>query len=326
VTSPARVSTSRYVRDITGASTDVALMRAQGVADATANVSGHGYFMLLHTGGQDQSRGGVILSATSQFITYAQLVTAIDAYVDGYASAQKPSAPAIIAMSTNSDIDVSATTGASWANSVVDQVVAHARTYTSIQIAGSDDIEPGFTAGVASAMAWEQGFLGATTAPFIFMGSADGCSWTAINGSCNNGWTAAQMYQMAAGMAPTRILAIPQIYNTTMAQQWKYISLTGAVAGKPKVNIVGALTEHTACQQAGGTCFSLTAGAAWTALWNALRSDARTSVSSLPYSTDLRINRRARRSAGRGTRSRRRLARRLHLALARRGRKHRFDP
>jgi len=74
-----------------------------------------------------------------------------------------------------------------------------------------------------------------------------------------------------------------------MAQQWKYISLTGVVNKHPRVKFGGPLTELTACQQA-GRCGSMGGHTAWNTLWSAIRSDARTSQGSLPYSTDLRIN------------------------------------
>jgi hypothetical protein len=283
------ISTSRYIRNITGAASDATTLRAEGVADATANPSGHGYLVLLDIGGQNQTLGAVQLSATSTNVTYAALVSAVDAYVDGYASAQKPSAPVIIALGTNNDLDVSAQTGADWATKVVTPVVTHSTTHTSVQIAGADDIEPGFSATVASSEAWLSGYLAETNAPFVFNGSADGCNSTQINGNCNNGWTAAELYWLSAGAAPTRMISLPQIYNNTMALQWKYISLTGINGAKPGVTFGGALTEHTACQQA-GSCASLTGNVAWTDLWTALRSDARTTPASLPYSTDLRIN------------------------------------
>ncbi|HEY7009314.1 MAG TPA: fibronectin type III domain-containing protein, partial [Jatrophihabitantaceae bacterium] len=47
-TSPAPISTSRYIRNVYGASsTDLATMRAEGAADAAANPSGHGYLIVL---------------------------------------------------------------------------------------------------------------------------------------------------------------------------------------------------------------------------------------------------------------------------------------
>ena len=74
-----------------------------------------------------------------------------------------------------------------------------------------------------------------------------------------------------------------------MSAQWKYISLTGVSAGLAKLGFAGPLTEYTACQQS-GTCASLTGNQAWTALWTQLQVRRRVSQTSLPNSTDLRIN------------------------------------
>jgi hypothetical protein len=133
------------------------------------------------------------------------------------------------------------------------------------------------------------GYLGATTAPFVFNGSADGCSWTNVNAGCNNGWNMSGLYYLAAGAAPIRTLNLPQIYNTTMAAQWKYISLTGVNARQPRINFGGPLTEWTACSQT-NSCGSLTGHSAWSSMWSNLQSDSRLKVASLPYSTDLRID------------------------------------
>jgi hypothetical protein len=124
----------------------------------------------------------------------------------------------------------------------------------------------------------------------MFNGSADGCAWTATRRGCNNGWTMNGLYTLAAGAAPTRMVNLPQVYNYTMAAQWKYISLTGISYGHPRINFGGPLTEWTACAQA-HSCYSLTGHTAWTALWNELQSHTKLRIGSLPYSTDLRIDR-----------------------------------
>jgi hypothetical protein len=247
--------------------------------------------VLLDIGGQDQYNGGVVLSATTRFVPYAALVADLKAYVDGYHSKQKPSAPVTIAIGTNNDMSVSAASGKAWAAQVVNPVAAYVRThYAGISIAGANDIEPGFRATYTQTKAWLGGYLAATHSPFVFNGSADGCSWTAVNRGCNNGWRMSGLYYLAAGAAPARMLNLPQIYNTTMAGQWKYISLTGVAASQPRINFGGTLTEWTACSQT-NSCGSLPGHTAWSTMWNNLQSDTRLKVGSLPYSTDLRIDR-----------------------------------
>ncbi|MGI8881925.1 MAG: fibronectin type III domain-containing protein [Jatrophihabitans sp.] len=288
VTTPALVSTSRYIRNIHGKPTDVAITKKMGATDASYNPSNRRYLVLLDIGGQTSTLIG--LSATSIYITYPQLVTALKGYIDGYASTQKYNAPAMIAVGVNNDIDVRALTGKIWAQQVINPLVAYAKKYPNITIAGANDMEPGFIGTAAQTRDWLSGYLAATSAKFVFNGSADGCNWTAVNGKCNNGWKAADLQWLAGGAAPTRIINLPQIYNTTMAKQWKYISLTGVVGHKAKINFGGPLTEWTACYSQHGGCGSITNNSAWSALWVQLRSDSRISQSSLPYGTDLRIN------------------------------------
>jgi hypothetical protein len=288
-TTPAPISTSRYIRNITAASAaEQDLMRREGAADAARNPSGHTYLVLLDIGGQ--TSGGVVLSATTRFVSYANLVTDVNAYVDGYASAQKANAPVTIAAGTNNDMDVSASSGAAWGRSVVNPIVIHARPHPNIRVAGANDIEPGFRGTYAQTNAWLTGYLGATSARFVFNGSADGCAWAATARGCNNGWSMAGLYHLSAGASPTRVTNLPQIYNNTMAAQWKYISLTGVGERQPRINFGGALTEWTACAQVGG-CGSLTGANAWRQMWSQLQSHPSLKVLSLPYSTDLRIDR-----------------------------------
>ncbi|MFN2562424.1 MAG: fibronectin type III domain-containing protein [Jatrophihabitans sp.] len=289
-TTAAPVSTSRYIRNIrTATATELSVMRAEGQADALANPSGHRYLILLDIGGQDQADGGVVLSATTRFVTYADLVMCLKSYVDGYHSGQRSSAPVTIAIGTNNDMDVSSTSGKAWATQAVNPVVTYAAQYANMTIAGANDIEPGFRSTYSATSSWLSGYLANTGARFVFNGSADGCSWTAVNRTCNNGWTMAGLYNLAAGAAPTRTQNLPQVYNYTMADQWKYISLTGIAFAKPRINFLGPLTEWTACSQA-GSCGSITGVSAWNKLWADLQSDARLQVSSLPHATDLRID------------------------------------
>ncbi|MDT4922050.1 MAG: hypothetical protein QOI15_2952, partial [Pseudonocardiales bacterium] len=266
-TTPAPVSTSRYIRNIHGSSaTDLATMRSEGATDASFNPSGHGYLVLLDIGGQDEFDDGVVLSAGVRFVTYTDLVACLKAYVDGYHSKQKLSAPVTIAIGTNNDMDVSRSSGQTWARRVVQPIVDYVKgRYAGITIAGANDIEPGFRASYSQTKDWLGGYLANTAAPFVFNGSADGCSWTASGQGCNNGWRMNGLYWLAAGAAPVRMLNLPQIYNTTMASQWKYISLTGITAGRPRINFGGPLTEWTACAQA-QSCGSLTGKSAWTSL------------------------------------------------------------
>ena len=287
---PPLISTSRYIRNLYAS--DPVGNRSKtftmGATDASYNPANHAYLILLQFGGQS-SIGNTQSATSNSSLTYAQTVAAMQGYLDGYASRQQANAPVTIAIGTNNDQTVSGTTGQLWAQKVVNPLATYALTHRSMSIAGANDIEPGFLGTMSQSQAWVKGFLGATTAKFVFNGSADGCGWSRALTACNNGYTAAGVQAMAGGYAPARILALPQIYNYTQPQQWKYISLTGAVTGLQKVNFAGALTEVTACLQA-RSCSSLTNNAAWTALSADLASDIRVKQAVLPFGTDLRIN------------------------------------
>jgi hypothetical protein len=287
---PAPVSTSHYVRDLTGnAVTDAALMRNMGAVDASHNPSNHRYLILLQIGGQDEAHQGVVLSATSRFITYPAVVTAMRAYLDGYHSKQKAFAPLTLGIGTNNDIDVSATAGASWAHKVVNPVYTYAARYPDVTVAGANDMEPGFSGTAAQTKAWLTGYLAATGAKFVFNGSADGCSTTVAASSCNNGWTMTDLQWLGGGALPSRAIDLPQIYNAAMPLQWKFISLTGTNRGKTRLYFGGPLTEWTACGQA-RSCGSITNPDAWNRLWSAISSSSATKQYDMPHGTDLRIN------------------------------------
>ena len=284
---PAPVSTSHYPRNWTAnAIATAALTRRLGAADAPYNPSGHRYLVLMDLGGQ--TNGGVMLSATSVYVPYAVVTRALESYLDGYVSTQKVNAPMTLAIGTNNDINVDAADGAIWARTVVDPVRAYAARYPSITVVGADDMEPGFSATVGETRSWLSGYLGATTAPFVFNGSADGCSTSVAGGRCNNGWTQADLQWLSGGAAPGRISVLPQIYNSAMPWQWRNISLAGLNARLPRLNFGGPLTEWSACAQAG--CASISNIPAWSQLWSALNSTAGTRQPQMPFGTDLQIN------------------------------------
>ena len=288
---PAPVSTSHYIRNITGnLSTDAALMRAMGASDAAHNPSGHNYLILLQIGGQDEADQGTLLSATARYVSYPAVVSAMKAYLDGYATRQKPYAPLTLAVGTNNDVDVSTSAGISWARNIVNPIASYAAArHPGIVIAGANDMEPGFSASVGATRNWLTGFLSATSARFVFNGSADGCSTSTAGARCNNGWTMADLQWLSGGAAPARTISLPQIYNYAMPLQWKYISLTGTNVGRTRINFGGPLTEYTACAQA-RSCGSIGNVDAWNRLWAAISSTPATRQLQLPNGTDLRIN------------------------------------
>jgi hypothetical protein len=240
----------------------------------------------------------VELSATTIVLTNAQLVTALKGYVDGFVRCRTGTDPTYLALGTNNDgTRLDGAAGADWADHVVDPVQTYAGR-AGLTVAGANDIEPDFdqddsgTVAEAKAEAWTTGFLGATPAPYVFNGAANGCPSTATGDACNRGWTQQNLYDLAHGLSPSRILALPQIYYPVNAQQWKYISLAGA-SGADRITFVGALSEYAACQLAGSGCDLdglLQPALSWQALRDALSSNSAISLQRLPVSTDLRTD------------------------------------
>jgi hypothetical protein len=321
-----RASTSRYVRDLTGAPGDVDLMHAHGCGDATANGEVGDFVSVLDIGAQTVhaplalSSPGVVLSTTDTRLSYRQLVAAINGYVQGYASCRTGSASATIAIATNSDGEFSSYPASAkafdWAGQVVIPVAAAAAaTAPGITIAAGIDIEAGFAASELDAEQWIQGFVGASAATIFQIGSADGCPTTiGVTGqSCaaitdDNGvrktWTQAQYYALSHGLS-SRLVALPEIYLPEQAIQWANIARTGATA-TDKIRFVGALTERAACgatatdkirfvgalterAACGATC-SLAPAEGFAALRDALDTTALTAPDAMIYSTDLRID------------------------------------
>ncbi len=295
---PIVASTSRYVRNLTGDPSDVTTMHNEGCADAQVTATGVQHLVLLHIGAQNLSGSTwrVVLSATSTVLTDAQLVTAVNGYVDGYVACRTSTDPITVAIGTNNDgadgaRDTAA--GTEWADGVVDPVAAHAAGQAGVVIAGANDIESDFTGLESEAEGWTRAYLAATSAPYVFAGAATGCSTTGVGGLCKWDWTQRNYYDLAHGISPSRILALPQIYFSVNAAQWKYISLAGA-SGSDRISFIGALDEYAACHTVGSGCNDLdtmlTPVASWQALRDALSSNSAINLQRLPVSTDLRTD------------------------------------
>jgi hypothetical protein len=251
-TVPAPVTqTGRYLSSLTDAATDstyqdddVAAMQTFGKADALAGKS----FILLDLGAQtitaplSAANPGIALAETAgpTRLAYSDLATFLNAYLTAF-GANSGGRPATIAIGTSNDGDwttYGATArGTDFAHRLLDQLGPSG----NITIDAADDIEPDFgSAKVSDALAWKSALQKADPSrTLIFNGAASGCptSFGATGGSCNLGWTEAQLYQLAGG---GQVKVLPQIFNVDMAAQWANIDATGG----GHLNFLGALTEH----------------------------------------------------------------------------------
>ncbi len=285
VARPGHVVHGHYLRRLTGGPRDLVRMWQLGAADATRNPAGDSHLVLLDIGGQ--SPRGVFLSLVNRFISYGDLTAAVSAYVGGYHAYQRRHAPVTIALGTNNDLYTTARSGRMWATQVVNPVRYAARRFKSITIAGADDMEPGFSAGPVHTRAWLRGYLAATKAKFVFNGSADGCSTRHAWSRCNHGWSARVLSLLAGAAAPSRIIALPQIYNRAMAGQWAQISRTAKLSGHRPLHIVGPLTEQAACGRH-RNCPSMPSRQAWVLLHRHLQA-AGVHTGILPMQVDLDV-------------------------------------
>ncbi|MCW2497645.1 hypothetical protein [Jatrophihabitans sp.] len=271
--SPVAPATSpgRYVQDVTDAS--VGSMTARGTADRGKR------FVLLEFGAQTSDRAGVQLTGSAGTkVSYAGVAAAVQAYLAAFAS----TTPGTVAIGTNNDgTDWTSYTGGErgtrWAG-LVNGIDAPSH----VTVVGADDIEPGFFSTEAQAAQWVQAYTATSgIKELVFNGSSDGCP-TAFGATsdCSYKWTPKQIYAMAhqtvSGSAP--IVALPQVYFTSQAEQWANIDL----AGGKGLAFAGVLTEH------GTDSSTFSAVQGWTALYRTLT--AVLSAPSLPGPVDLSVD------------------------------------
>jgi hypothetical protein len=306
-------STSRYVRNINGGSSDVTTMNGEGASDAQSNGAGT-HFELLHIGAQSTTSPlsaadpGVRLSATNTRLNYSSVVTALIGYLDGYAAHATASSAVTIAVATSTDGGYDpATMGTDWASKVIEPLRQHAAGLSGVTVLGANDIEAGFALSEAQAEAWETAFLAQLQGQLVFVGSADACptAFGTSGASCGavavdggpqtQTWTQAQYYRLTHGLNPSQIIVLPQVYVPAQATQWANIDRTG-FGSSGHIAFVGSLTEAAACPAGSGSAQGCPAGGSlspvqgWASLWLALSANGLTNSSSLAFATDLKVD------------------------------------
>jgi hypothetical protein len=292
-------STSRYIRNITGVSSDAGKMQDEGCTDVKSGST----FVLLDIGAQSNSSAassnGTVLSpanpgvrlttqSSAVRLTYPQLRTAIDAYTLGISSCG--SGNVTVALGTNnsggSATYAAATQGTDWANEVLDKLIVRSQ----VTLTGANDIEASFGGTQADALAWETNYLNATSSNLVYTGSADNCPSTfgstadcgAASGQAPGAnWTRASYAYLAHGLSPSRITALPQIYYGSQAVQWANINATAGNA----IVFAGVLTENaSAC---GADC-AMTPSQGWAALYHSISTNV--TAPKIPVVTDLQVD------------------------------------
>jgi hypothetical protein len=278
-------------------------MAALGRADAGAPRS---TFVVLEFGAQTitelgASSPGVALTGTSptRRLKYPEVVSAVGAYLDGYASVA-PNSALTVAVGTNNggayDPDPNAyppnLRGADWANDVVGPLRTTAT--DNFTVVGANDIEASFddsASALQHAQQWEDAYYAANAkVPLYFNGSLDNCpdAFGVINTGCTPGWTQDAYYDLAYARHPDQIEALPQVYTVSQATQWVNVDSSGG----NKILFAGALTEYASCPTANAAAGCPTASYTGPNGWAALVRGLATLPGShpVPAVSDLRID------------------------------------
>ena len=309
-------SRSRYVNDLLSSDTPsqiAAKMTPHGCDDATAITDGDDHFTLLQFGAQSNkvpaAGGGTTVGVlppntqgNSQRLTYAQVVSAVEAYIGGVNNCRTEDATGAftIAVGTSNDGYAGstyppATKGTDWASQVVAPLVTYGNGF-SVSVVGASDIEPNFDGTAAEVRTWVSSFLAGNSLRFVNNGAAPGCPSTfgqtrttcqpVANdhaGTPAQTWSQADYVSFSRTLAPTRISVLPQIYFPEDAVRWENMSLTSIASGTGPLTFAGVLTQFGTC---GSDCGN-SAPEGWAALRQALDGSASTASTALPTVSEI---------------------------------------
>jgi hypothetical protein len=271
-------SHSRYVRNIRPGADNAALLKGEGCADATRD-TGAGSSLpraeLLHIGAQtitaplSAQNPGVALTGVSPTVrlSYSELVTAVDGYLDGYTSCFGGAGVTTIVVATNNDGAwdgpyTDAQRGTDWAEKVVAPLrsyeAGHAAptgTASKPVVAGGFDVEAGFASSEAQAENWISAYLANTDANLVTVGSLDACPQTSGSTTCGavvddndvtKHWTLHDYERLNGALSPGRISVMPEIYFVSQARQWAVLEQQSVADGTGHLPIRAVLTEFAA--------------------------------------------------------------------------------
>jgi hypothetical protein len=208
-------------------------------------------------GWDDNGTFGAWDTALGGFVPDSAIEASVKTYIRGFSGCTAADSKAFMNVApgvTNGGSGINSannrTLGVAWGNTIKDlnSWITAQGFGKRLDALGAADFEPGY-GPAANAIAWADGF--ASTGSYYYdFGSADGCP---PYGSCINGWTQADEYELAWGNP--KAFATPQIYNAAMAQQWASISAWGAAHGSAgKITFSAALSQYQACTDQGSSC------------------------------------------------------------------------
>ncbi len=289
-----RATTSRYISTV-----DPAHHYAMGCAAGQADERGTVILAFGQPWVQEGVYGVIYYRRPGYPFASTQVIAeAAKGFLRGYWECAPPDATLKVAIGTNNyrgatqQLDTSRAHGQAWGQMIGQlhawlQAEAPPDVQDRLAVFGGNDIEMSWNTP-ALTKAWVEGYVQATSRPFINFGTCDGCPTTGNpTRQPNNGWTVEDVWQVNG---PAYVIPFPEIYlrNGVNADQWYRMSLYGALNKGSKLNFGGLLTQWQACQDR-GTCGGLTDNTpqqGWEQLQSALNADPRTAMP-LPPPSDI---------------------------------------
>jgi len=260
---------------------DYTTLYNEGCAMGTPNQSG----LVILDFGQPwyQSGQGSIIFGSLNFVSIAQITSAVEGYLDGFYNCSGPSPQLRLGVGTSNYKSttgyVTYAHGQAWGNMVntLNNYIS-SKGYGSQEFArGANDIEMDWD-NTTQSRAWVDGFNSVTQKPLYDYGDAAGCP---PYGSCNNGWSQNDLWYVSWGSYDS--YPVPEIYTNGTAQEWYNESLYSSLnKSNGRLGFLGTMTQWAAS----GNCCTYTPAQGFDTLQNLINSDSRTSYG-MSYSTDI---------------------------------------
>lgn len=299
---PPSPTTSRYMY-----TTDSNALYTWGCNQGSAGESG---VVVLDFGKPEQSGSTYGASLFGYgFRSTAQIENAVEQFLRGYWDCSPSGAFIVVAVGTSNcgppvcgPSAVNNAHGQAWAqmvNNIATWISAPPSYASKEDIAGANDIELDFNTST-NTRAWVDGYDSVNNRFYYNFGDCAGCPYVVPGGSScpgctpNNGWTREDVWYVSWGATPA--YPLPEIYrrDKVNAYQWQNASLYSYNTHSSRMVFKGSFTQWQSCQGTSSSAVdcrnkSLDNPPAdgYLQLWTALSSNPNTSLSSLPWSTDI---------------------------------------
>ena len=239
--------------------------------------------VVLDFGVQNSSGSATIATFSGATFTNAQIETMAETFSKEYyiCTGTDHTSVLTLGLGTNNSVKYSDSTyttlGSDWAN-VVSAVIAYnngSGVHSQVTVWGANDLEdwinPGdnFIIPSDQTTAWVNGYSSLDPAPYVNYGSANGCptsGYANLNCDVFDGTTYNQYDYWWYSWGANPALVTPEIYSSSMAQQWTQISLYDKHYKLNNMRFQAPWDENDI------NTSTLTSGQAWSDLWNDLNN------------------------------------------------------